>query len=194
LLDSALHLALDDSSFSRVDEVGRLTVLIADRRRDYAAAVSRAETLFNAFAESASDMGMKMALEAEKTAKAVQAEIDELQAQKDRASGRASAAEHLSRLNDLREQLYDDDLDVRRVARLKVAAGLNSVIQIIECNPDRTAAVYYKERARFTVLSPGRGRRPSTFTDFDLQAGKEYRGNDPKVVALIKRMASAAAD
>ncbi|NBB38642.1 recombinase family protein [Sphingobium yanoikuyae] len=168
LIDVALHLAMDDSNFSRTEEVGRLSMLIADRRRDHDAVTQRAKTFWTAYADRPSDMAAQMAHDAEDKARAISAEIDELEAQKRKAAGEASAAEHLSRLNEIRDRLHDDDLDVRRANRLKVAAGLRSVIERIDCRDDRTVIVNFREGMRVVAIKPGRGRRPPEVMDFDL--------------------------
>lgn len=188
LLDTALHLALDDASFSRTDEVGRLSIQIADRRRDYDAASSKASALWEGYAASQSDMAMKLAMQAEAQAKAIGEDIAALEAEKLKAAGAASSAEHLTRLAEVRAHLNHPDLEVRKTHRLKVAAGLHSVIEWIECTPTKAAKVHFKGSTLLVTIKPGRGRAPATASVLDMVRARDYDDDTPSVQALVKRV------
>lgn len=188
LLDTALHLALDDASFSRTDEVGRLSIQIADRRRDHDAMFANAQTLWKGFAERESTIAMNLASEAEAKAKEILAEIEALDAAKRTAAGAATSAEHLSRLAEVRAHLNHPDLEIRKTHRLKVAAGLHSVIESIECHPSKSAKVHFKGSTLMVTIRPGRGRAPATASVLDMVRKHDYSDYEPAVQALVKRV------
>lgn len=141
LLDNILHLALDDQAFSNRGEVGRLNKTIAERRRDLELITGRAETLWGAYADDPSAMAAKLAREAEAKAKDIRENVEALKRQREQAKGRASSAEHLRRVADIRANLYHADMGVRLPLRRKVAQGFQSVISSISCDANRVATV-----------------------------------------------------
>ena len=56
MLDSCLHLALDDNAFTNKAEVARLNVTIAERSSDLAAAQDKAKSLMNLYATQRSEL------------------------------------------------------------------------------------------------------------------------------------------
>ena len=144
LLDAALHIALDDQAFVRVDELGRINQLLAEKGQALRMAGDRAAKMWEAWADdSDSEMRRKLAEKAEADAKALDSEVVALKHLRSKAAGKASAEEHLGRIADVRQHLYDADLDVRKVHRKKVMEGLRSVITHIWCDEDRTATIAF---------------------------------------------------
>jgi DNA invertase Pin-like site-specific DNA recombinase len=141
ILDSCLHLALDDQSFARVDEVGQLNIRIAEFNRSHTLAMSKAQNLWTAYAEGGSPMAMRLAENAETIATDLKTELDRLNADRLKAAGRAGNAEHLRRVSDIRENLYHPDLEIRIPLRRKVLEALPSAITAIFCDEDRAASV-----------------------------------------------------
>lgn len=146
LLDACLHLALDDRAFVRSDELQALNRLLAEKEHSLAVTRSSAERLWKSWAESEakgepSRMREELAQKAESESVRLAREIEELTVQKNKAAGQADAAEHLSRIEDIRSHLYDPDLTVRATHRKKVMAGLRSVISHIWMDENRVATV-----------------------------------------------------
>ncbi|WP_334185027.1 recombinase family protein [Novosphingobium sp.] len=168
LLDSCLHLAMDDGSFAQNDVIAAANVEIADLRRDCEIATKKAVNLWEAYAEEPSDMAKKLAQKAEQTAAEITSRIADLEEKRRKAGGAVTAIEHMTRLAAIRERLYAEDLDDRAIARSMVATGLRSVIEKIMCHEDGTSTVTFKHGLRMIQLVPGSGRRPSTFIDWDL--------------------------
>lgn len=176
LIDSALHLSLDDASFSRREDVARLDIQIADRQRDHDIAYKAAEELWmNA---GASAIAQKLAGQREAEAEAIAAEIVELRASRAMAAGKVSAAEHISRLNAIRENLEAEDDEERTTARLKVAQGFRSVIDRIDCRDDGVSIVKFVGGRRVISVKAGRGRAAPRVWDFDLMHSMRDNATD----------------
>lgn len=141
LLGSILHIALDDQAFSNRGEIGRLSRTIAERQRSLDLAGKRAQALWSAYADAPSEMAMKLARAAEAEAETLVENLAALERQRDEAKGRASSAEHLARVADLRDNLYHPDLTIRVPLRRKVAQALRAVVTSITCDADRVATV-----------------------------------------------------
>nr|WP_280740566.1 recombinase family protein [Sphingomonas kaistensis] len=141
VLDMCLHLALDDGSFARKDEVARLNTLIAGRERAVNVATERAQALWRAFAQTASPMAMGVAQEAEAEAEELAKNVKALKRQREAARGRVSGAEHLARVAGIRANLYTKNLKERRQIRVKVAQSIRSVVTDITVNADKVATV-----------------------------------------------------
>lgn len=131
LLDACLHIALDDESFSNRGEVGRLNSLIAERATAVERAESRSKRLWSAWADDGSDAARSLAKEADDEAKGLRENLEALERQREQAKGRASSAEHLRRVADVRSKLHDPDLEVRVPLRRKVAEALHAIISRI---------------------------------------------------------------
>jgi hypothetical protein len=186
LLDAVLHLSLDDSAFMRADDVGRVNILIADRKRDLSAANAKAVALWEGYAGSQSPLAMKLAIEAEQQAKSIEGDLKTLEGERAKAMGAAGAAEHLTRLTELRANLYADDFDLRRSSRVKVAAALAQVIDVIRCDPEGTASVELKGSNGLISIIPGRGRRSAAFMRMDRLTPKEgAEGSEGKLIDRI---------
>lgn len=183
LLDSCLHLAMDDGAFAQHDVMAKLNVQIADLRRDAEIATKRAEALWYAYSnppegQQPSAMAMNIASKAEAEAAELNRRVEALEDERRKAGGEASAVEHLSRLTAIREKLYSDDLDERVSARSMVATNLRATIEKIICHSDGTSTVLFKHGLRMVKLIPGAGRRPASFTEIDLvKEGRDYGGS-----------------
>ena len=125
VLDEFLHLALDDDAFANKSEVTRVNAVITERETDHLVASERAKGLLN-LAAKGSAMAAEMAFAAEAEAKAVAEHLLALKGQREAAMGRATAAEHIARLKDMRGRLADE-IDLRR----KVLQAFNTVIQSV---------------------------------------------------------------
>lgn len=144
LLDAALHIALDDRAFVHTDELGRISQQLADKAHALRMTSDRADKLWEAWADdSGSDRRRALAEKAEAEAKVLEVEVAALTQARAKAAGQASVEEHLERIAEIRQHLYDPDLDVRKVHRKKVMEGLRSVITHIWCDEDRTATIAF---------------------------------------------------
>ncbi|MEJ8629355.1 hypothetical protein P0F65_05030 [Sphingomonas sp. I4] len=105
----------------------------------------------------ASAIAQKLAAQREAEAEAIAAEIVQLRASRAMAAGKVSAAEHISRLNAIRESLEAEDDEERTTARLKVAQGFRSVIDRIDCRDDGVSIVKFVGGRRVISVKAGRG-------------------------------------
>lgn len=156
LLDSTLHLALDDQSFSNRGEVGRLTSLIAERQRGLDVAQAKAERLWTAWAEGSSDTVKKLAEAADAEAGETRANLKALASQLEQARGRAGNAEHLKRVADIRAKLHDPDLAVRVPLRRKVLEAFHTLIDRIECGATGATVFLIAGAGLITIDRKGR--------------------------------------
>lgn len=195
LLDALLPLAMDDKAFVRSDEAAQLSATIAEKGRDAEHAKAKAERLWNAFAETGSAMSQRLAEQAEQDAKQAAEAIELLHKQRDKAMGAASGEEHLSRIAAVREQLYDDDLEVRVLHRRKVMEALRSVCRAVTCYPSRTVHVSLINGTRSIHIKPGMGRAPATISVLDMDHRyNDYSDEDVVGQGLRRRIREARAE
>lgn len=191
LIEAALHLSMDDASFSRREDVARLDIQIADRQRDHDIAYAAAVELWSSAGASA--IAQKLAGQREAEAETIAAEIADMKAARFKAAGKVTAAEHISRLNAVRESLNSDNDEERTTARLKVAQGFRSVIDRIDCRSDGTTMVTFVGGKRMIRIKAGRGRAAPEVWDFDLlHPGRDNSSDDPRVNRYVKRVTKAA--
>ncbi len=194
LLDAVLPLALDDTAFIRRDEVGELSRLIAEKARDGEHSMLKAERLWKAFSETGYAMSQTLAQRASDEANAIRGEVSELTKQRDRAMGKASSEEHLSRIAEIRTHLYDDDLELRRLHRAKVMEGIRSVCDRVVCYPSREVRVYTVASTMMIRIRPGVGRRPPTVSTLScVHPTREYPDEPVVAQALRRRVKEARA-
>lgn len=188
LIEAVLHLSLDDDAFGRRGDVAKLDVAIADRQRDHDIAYAAAVELWTSAGESA--IAKTLAAKREAEAGMIAAEIVVLKAERLKASGKVSDAEHITRLNVIRENLNADDPEVRTPARLKVAQGFRSVIDRIDCLPSGKSSVQFTGDRRAMFITPGRGRAAPTISNFDLiHYGRDHSYvTDPRERKYLDRM------
>ncbi|HEY0011579.1 MAG TPA: recombinase family protein [Allosphingosinicella sp.] len=194
VLNLVLHVAMDDAAFSRKDEVARLNVTVAERSRAVELAKAKAEKLWEAWAESESDMRKRLAEKAETDAAALAENLVALQEQLARARGSASSAEHLARVADVRRNLYCEDLAQRAALRNKVAVALKQVLSGITIDHDMNARI---EVARglmvYHIDRKGRLFNADPCVDRAVHALDEYRrirgieGNGHAVDEVVRR-------
>ncbi|WP_039393835.1 recombinase family protein [Novosphingobium sp. MBES04] len=195
LLDSLLPLAMDDKAFLRRDEVAQLNGLIAEKTREAEHAKVRAERLWLAFANDGngpSAMAQRLAEGAEAEANDCEAAIAELHKQREKAMGKASGEEHLSRIASIRQHLYDEDLEVRAVHRRKVMEAIRSVCERVTCFPSREVRVSLINGTRMISIKPGMGRSPAKISHLDMvHPTREYPGDSLVGQELRRRIKEA---
>ena len=137
ILREFLYLALDDNAFSNKSEITRLNGTIAEREIAHQVAIEKAKGLLN-LAAKGSEMAVEMALNAERDANEIEANIGKLRQQRDAAKGRADAAEHIARVKDVRDRL-GHDLNLRR----KVLQAFNMIIERVSFDGSGVASVRF---------------------------------------------------
>lgn len=134
ILDEFLHLALDDNAFSNKTEVTRLNALIAEREIIHKVKIE--EALEHLRRAGKSKLSEQLGLAAEAEAECIAENVRALKQQREAAKGRATAAEHLARVSDMRGKLAED-IDLRR----KVLQAFNTVIESVTFGTDGIADV-----------------------------------------------------
>lgn len=130
-LDLCVDLALDDRFFEASGELrefqirkAELEKLIADRR-------SRRSRIMATFEEDDAD-AIQLAKRLKTEIDGLNAQLAETEADILKASGKVGAAEHLRRVNDIREAATSDDPHVREQARGKLRLALSAILNSVE--------------------------------------------------------------
>ena len=137
-LDEILHLALDDRYFAHPDETGALTVALAENKKAIADRSERLRRLAKLLAQR--DDAREMEDEYDEIRKQVtqlEAEVERISSALDIARGSVSPSEHLERVRDLRNSLYDPDQTTRQAARLRVKNAIQALGIEVVCRIDR---------------------------------------------------------
>ncbi len=183
LTKAVLHLAMDDSNFANRGEAARVGELLAQRRRELEIAQTKAARLWEAFAESGSDNAMKLAQKVDEETTALTATIEGLKRQLADASGRVSNAAHLARVEDIRRDLYCEDLEKRRYLRTKVATSMRTLIESITVTNER--AIIRLKGAVGSLYLDRKGNVSG------LDTFKDYRPFDKSLEDYARRYAAA---
>ena len=140
VLDLCIDLALDDRFFEDSGDLRDARNRIAELEKAMADRRARRQGLMRSFDESDPD--------ATTIANELKVEIDTLAAQMavakgniERASGRASAVEHLRRTNDIREAASSDDPRIAEEARSKLRQAFGSIINSVSIERARDSGL-----------------------------------------------------
>lgn len=185
MLDHCLHLALDDRSFADRENLGRVMSRLAEARRAHDIAQTSAKTLWGAYVRNPSDMVEQIAREAEAEATRLGTDIADLEAEAALAAGKADAEAHRSRINEYRQNLYKDDLEVRGFHRNKVAVAMKAIVERVTFDQERVARVALVGNTQ--VFSIRRGKPSSAFN-----LNKLSKDSTPAVRAVERRLREAA--
>lgn len=147
LLNSVLHLALDDTFFVAVDNVAPLVKALADARKGVEVLTHERTNLISVLSKLPDSTGIITALgEIEEKLKASVVEIERLKRELEVARGSATPEQHLARVRELRASIEDDDADVRAEARRKIAEAMRGLIDRID----------YREGSAFVTAAGGK--------------------------------------
>lgn len=180
LIEALLPLAMDARTFENRGEVSRVSLLLAERRRELEIEDTKRGRLWEAFANSGSDGAYSAAREVDAAIMAIRDNIAGLERQLNEAAGRMSSAAHLVRLENIAVQLYSDDLTTRVPVRRKVATAMAQIIERIEFSAD-SAVVHFRGTVGYLTIERG-----GKVTSFDLL--KDTSGGDisRRRAALLK--------
>jgi len=182
VLDAFLDRALDDSHFIASDDVAEVRRRMADAQRTLDDANTRltnvTDTLMNC-----TNATLKRQLDIRATTAAVDvdaanANMAELQENFERASGKASRAEHIRRVQDIRGDLRSTDEEVYTQASRLIKMALNDIIESISID-------VHGERVAVTLVSDmgfaiGKLAGPLAFLDTvkDCKSSDYYAGRN----------------
>lgn len=139
VLDSLLHLVLDDSYFATPGDIGRIQTQVAQLERDLEIKRSRQKRFLTLYGDGDDDA--KEAYEqARDEAKAGEATLDRLQGELVDAKGRVSPAEHLRRVSNVRSAMTDYSKEVRYEARARVSSALHQVVSFVRFDQETRQA------------------------------------------------------
>lgn len=131
ILDALLHLAMDDEAFANRGEAGRAAQRIAELERSVEIGQGRAKRLWTEWADAPSAGLKAAAVDADEQCAAMVAEVAEWTGKLKSASGKVTSQQHIERVAEVRDSLYDDDMSQRKATRTKVAVRLRGLIDRI---------------------------------------------------------------
>lgn len=152
-LEQMLHLSLDDTHFSKVEETAPLLARVADLRKEREQAQAKVNNLLDlieAGSGSATLGGRLDAREAELAGldQALAAAETELEL----ARGKVSDEDHLKRVKEVREAMDSDDEDERQQARRLVRTAIQSLVEHIVFARKKVSEGKYDRRITMTLV------------------------------------------
>lgn len=127
VLDTLLHLVLDDGYFSTPGDVGRIQTQVAQLERELEITRARQKRFLVLYGDGDDD-AREAYEEARDAVKAGEATLDRLRGELVEAKGRVSPAEHLRRVSNVRSAMDSEDRDTRYEARARVSMALHQVV------------------------------------------------------------------
>lgn len=200
-LDEVLHLALDERFFRQAQKSNHLTLEIAEVDKAIKAAMAKAESAYDMWDRSKSQIAERRFHEAEALVTELQAKLANLNDELTQAQGAATAEAHLERVFAVRDALNHSQDDVRLPARLRVSEALQGLIDWIACARHRVdgekvitmvalggahSMVFDNEGNTRWRMRPSVGSDPSGFTE-----GLDANSRE-KVEAYFRRLNAKA--
>jgi Resolvase, N terminal domain/Recombinase zinc beta ribbon domain/Recombinase len=136
-LEQMLHLALDDTHFSRTNETASLAVRLAEAEKALENKRAEQTRLVRVLArvDDAPEIEVELA--------SIRTELHQLEDKRERAEaalqrarGAVSPEEHLQRVMEVRDAIYSEDDAIRTAARRRVRDAIHSVVTLVECRMD----------------------------------------------------------
>lgn len=194
-LDHVLELALDGSHFTRPDGVKKLAVHLAEVEKAVQMKQAEAANLAMALGvvKDPSTIPSVVARIAavEQEIKALTKDRDDAANQLAEAKGRVSPAEHAKRVASLRVLLDDDDVEVRREARLTVQSALSNVIDKVVCDPsDTTLTLRFRDSHTVVFNNDGEiiDERDNVGSELADLLSSEHPGDQEKVKEYLRQV------
>lgn len=130
-LNEILHLALDNTYFTRPDLTQPLVVEVAQLTKDVELLVAKQRRYITWIAEDDEATEAKDMLREMRPALAgLRLKLDDAKLALERARGNVSPEEHLRRVVEVKDAIYSDDAEVRQAARRRVADAVRSVVSV----------------------------------------------------------------
>lgn len=131
-LDQILHLALDNTYFTRPDLTAPLVVQVAQLTKDYELLMGkRARYMAWIEKDDEAEEAIEILRELRPEIAKVRLELDNAKAQLERARGNVSPEEHLKRVLEVKDAIYSEDDETRHAARRRVRDAVKSVVSVI---------------------------------------------------------------
>lgn len=129
ILDELLHAAMDDQHFANTDGVHEAEADVARLKRASDEAKRRQERAMELIeADPDDDLAMHRYRQHKEQAKVAKTALAEARQRLVDARGKATPAQHVKRVTEVRGMLHDHDADVRYQARYRVKLALNDLI------------------------------------------------------------------
>lgn len=136
-LEQMLHLALDDTHFSRTNETASLAMRLAEAEKALENKRAEQTRLVRVLAR------VDEAPEIETELEVIRGELRQLEDKRERAAtalqrarGAVSPEEHLQRVMEVRDAIYSEDDATRTAARRRVRDAVYSIVTLVECRMD----------------------------------------------------------
>ena len=133
-LDRILHLALDNSHFTKSDETGPLLGQVAQLSKEVELLENQRHNLIQFVLKYGEDDGTEKQLLALRPQLAdARKQLEQAKEALERAKGSATPEEHLARVLEVKDAITSEDDEVRQAARLTVRDAIRSIVSLVTC-------------------------------------------------------------
>ena len=155
-LDRILHLALDNTYFTRPDVTGPLVIEVAQLTKDLDLLVTKQRRFMAWIEEDDEAQEAKDALrEMRPVIAAARLKLDEAKVALERARGNVSPEEHLKRVLEVRDAIDSEDDETRFAARRRVMEAIRSVVSVISFRRDYVEGERRPRRQSIMAIAGG---------------------------------------
>jgi DNA invertase Pin-like site-specific DNA recombinase len=152
-VDAVLHLALDDSYFRQDSDVNRIAVQLAEAKKkleEQQRLAANTRAMVTRFPDDPGFMDDYTKLRNEVVR--LETEVNRLAGEHLIAKGQVDPQEHLRRVLDIKDAIYDADEAIRIPARLKVREAMRANVGQVIFNPEDVADAYSGKTITLIIL------------------------------------------
>lgn len=155
-LDQILHLALNNTYFTRPDLTAPLVVEVAQLTKDLEMMLAK-QRRYMAWIEEDDEAteAKDMLREMRPGLAALRLQLDEAKLSLERARGNVSPEEHLRRVVEVKDAIYSDDAETRQSARRRVAEAVRSVVSVATFRRDYREGIRTPVRQSILAMAGG---------------------------------------
>jgi len=155
-LDQILHLALDNTYFTRPDLTAPLVVEVAQLTKDLETLLAKQRRYMTWIEEDDEATEAKdMLREMRPAVAAVRLKLEQAKLSLERARGNVSPDEHLRRVLEVKDAIYSEDAETRQAARRRVAEAVRSVVSVATFRRDYVEGKRTPVRQSILALAGG---------------------------------------
>jgi DNA invertase Pin-like site-specific DNA recombinase len=196
-LDRILHLALDKSHFVKADETGPLLGRVASLTKQVELLEGERSHLMAFIRKHGEDEDVERDIVALRPKlAAARGELEEAQAQLDKARGNATPEEHLARVLEVKDAIYSEDQETREQARRTVRDAIRSIVSLVTCEREYEAGKKTPKRT-VSMFAAGNHLR----YDFDNDGNQiggwdmlDFEGSDEPILKAFSEEISASTE
>jgi DNA invertase Pin-like site-specific DNA recombinase len=191
VLNSLLHLALDDSYFATASDVGRIQQQVAQLERDLEIKRARRKRFLTLYGDGDDD-AREAYEQVRDEVKADEDTLARLSGELVEAKGRVSPAEHLKRVSNVRAAMSADDQATRYEARARVSMALHQVVSFARFDQAKRTSMVVLLGGAHALQLDDQGKvlnQAGVLGSIDEQLKRSLTGGDPYEGMLLDDMA-----